>query len=90
MLGERAFDRYYPPHVSHKEVDKIPEELYHMRSLLSVVADSSKVVCWIIRRQDMAYLPDKALSQICDLIIESKEIDRPHHEQDIHFIVDQF
>ena len=59
-----------------------------MRSLLSVVADSSKVECWIIRRQDMAYLPDKALSQICDQIIKSKELDRPYHEQDIQFIIE--
>ena len=88
LWGDRAFDRYYPPGVAHSEIDKISDELYHMRSLLSVVADSSKVECWIIRRQDMAYLPEKAFEQVYEKVIGLKEEDRPYHEQDIMYIIE--
>lgn len=38
----------------------------------------------------MAYLSDKALQQVCEKIIAVKEEDRPHHEQDILYIIEQF
>ena len=85
VFGDSWFDRYYPPGQpqAHAKIDEMTDEQYHLRSLLSVVADSAKVECWIIRRQDMGYLPDKALSHICDQIVNLKEEDRPFDEQDI-------
>jgi hypothetical protein len=61
-----------------------------MKSLLSVVANSANVKVWIIDKVDMNYLPEKVLKQVFEKVIFSKEEDRPFHEQDIEFIIDQF
>ncbi len=38
----------------------------------------------------MNYLQDKDLKLIYEKIVRMKEEDRPYHEQDINFIIDQF
>jgi hypothetical protein len=45
-----AMDRYYPIGCNREDIDKENEEFYHMKSLLSIVADSAKVDVWIIER----------------------------------------
>lgn len=60
-MGPSSLERYYPLHQSRKRPDQETDENYHMKSLLSVVADSAKVEVWIIDKQDMSFLPDKVL-----------------------------
>jgi len=45
-----AMDRYYPIGCNKEEIDNESEEFYHMKSLLSIVADSAKVDVWIIEK----------------------------------------
>lgn len=63
-----------------------------MKSLLTVVADSARVDVWVIDRQDLNYLSDTDLRQgnVYERIVYTKEADRPCHEQDLNFIIDQF
>ena len=67
------------------------EHDYHMQSLLSVVADTAKVEVWILDRDVISYLDDSGhLKHVYEKIILSREEDRPFHEQDINFIIEQF
>lgn len=61
-----------------------------MKSLLSVVADSAKVVVWIIDKTDMGYFPDRVLKHVYERIILDKEEDRMFSQIDIDFISEQY
>jgi len=87
-VGQGGLERFYPPGVSQEYKNKETDENYHMKSHLSIVADSAKVHVWIIRKQDMAYLPEKAFEQVYEKVIGLKEEDRPYHEQDIMYIIE--
>jgi len=69
------------PKIDAKEV-----ETYHMKSLLSVIADSSIVEVWIIDKKMMEYLKEKDLKIIYEKIVIDSEADRPYHEKDIEYI----
>ena len=57
-----------------------------MKSLLSVIADSSIVEVWIIDKKMMEYLKEKDLKIIYEKIVRDSEADRPYHEKDIEYI----
>ena len=62
-----------------------------MKSMLSVVADSSIVDVWVIDKMDLNYLNDKAdLKKVYEAVMDNVDADRPMHEQDMSFLVDQF
>lgn len=61
-----------------------------MKSLLSVIADSATVEAWVIDNSDMSYLSQKDSKNVFNSIMRTKEADRPMHEQDIAFIIEQF
>ena len=42
-FGHRAMDRYYPTGCNRETIDQEDEETYHLKSLLSIVADSYQV-----------------------------------------------
>lgn len=50
LYGDRILDRYYPPGVTQEFKNKEKDENYHLKSHLSVVADSAKVHVWIIKK----------------------------------------
>ena len=89
--GRDALKKHYPFGCSGKQRQKISwetNEYYWMKSLLSVQADSAKVDVWIINKNHMGYLTDRVLKDAFEKIMACKEIDRPHSEQDIQFIVE--
>ena len=91
--GGQERERFVPGGCSQAQRDAIMSETnehYKMKSLLSVQADSAKVDVWVIDKNDMGYIDDKSLKQGFEAVIKQKEIDRPHTERDIHFIVEQF
>ena len=59
-----------------------------MKSLLSVVADSSIVEVWIIDKKMMQYLKEKDLKTIYEKIVQDNDADRPYHEKDIEYIIE--
>ena len=90
-FGNDVMDKYFPIGCNRQAIEDEPEYDYHMKSLLSVVADTAKVEVWIIDRADMTYLDEKGISKLVyEKIITSKEEDRPYHQQDIQFIIEQF
>jgi len=90
-FGPNALDKYYPLGCNRQKIRDEPESDYHMKSLLSVIADTAKVEIWILDKENMNYLDDSEhLKQVYEKIILSKEEDRPYHEQDIQFIIEQF
>ena len=89
-FGNAAVERYYPAGCNRAAIDAEPDLDYHTKSLLSVVADTAKVEAWVIDKSDMAYLDDRVLRHVYGKIILNKDEDRPHSEQDIHFIIEQF
>jgi len=56
FLGLNALDRYYPVGCDKAVVDAEDDDVYHTKSLLSIVADSSTVDVWILENADMNYL----------------------------------
>jgi hypothetical protein len=40
------------------------DECYHLKSLLSVIADSSNVEVYLLDRTHMSYLPDQILKRV--------------------------
>jgi len=90
FLGLNALDRYYPVGCDKAVVDAEDDDVYHTKSLLSIVADSSTVDVWILENADMNYLTPMDQERVFDNIAMSREADRPHHPQDIDFIVEQF
>lgn len=91
--GGQERERFVPAGSTQAQREAIMSETnehYKMKSLLSVQADSAKVEVWIIDKNDMGYIDDKSLKQGFEAVIKQKEIDRPHTERDIHFIVEQF
>ena len=89
-FGNNIMDRFYPAGANQDLIDKEPEEKYHTKSLLGVMASSAKVTCWIIDKVDMNYLPESACKHIFEQVVFSKEEDRPFPEADVQFIIDQF
>lgn len=63
--------------------DDASDEKYHMLSFLNVVADSGVVEVYILTKLELQYLHDSHLKHIYELIIQSKEADRPVPEDDI-------
>ena len=61
-----------------------------MKSLLSVIADSSKVEVWVIDKKLMAYLKEKELKVIYEKIVRDVDVDRLYHEKDIEYITEHF
>jgi hypothetical protein len=50
-----------------------------MKSLLSVIADSSTVEVWIIDKKVMGYLSENELKRIYERIVLDNDADRPYH-----------
>ena len=59
-----------------------------MKSLLSIVADSSIVEVWVIDNKMMEYLKEKELKIIYEKIVQDTDADRPYHEKDIEYLVE--
>ena len=71
-----------------KVYDEEKDEEYHMKSLLSIVADSAQVEVWTLDTSDIGYLSQKDCKHVYESIIKTKDPDRPMHEQDIQFIIE--
>ena len=52
-------DRYYPLGCDRNLIDEEKDEDYHMKSLLSIVADSAQVEAWVLDTTDIGYLSQK-------------------------------
>lgn len=65
---DSKLSRYYPPGVPPEIIDAESDEQYHLKSNLSVVANSAKVKVWILDKQDMNYLPDRVLKHVFEQI----------------------
>jgi hypothetical protein len=90
FYGDTFMQKYIPKGANADAIKKEPDEFYHTKSLLSVVANSAKVTVWLIDNIDMNYLPEKTLKSVFEQIVFQTEEDRPCSEQDIEFIVEQF
>ena len=89
-FGEQAMQKYYPKGIPAEVIDAELDEHYYLKSNLSVVANSARVQVWILDKVDMNYLPDKVLKSVFEKVMFVKEEDRPFHESEIEFIVDQY
>jgi hypothetical protein len=58
-----------------------------MKSLLSVIADSSTVEVWIIDKKVMGYLSETETKKIYERIILDNDADRPYHQQEIDYLI---
>ena len=83
-------ERYIPVGADPKDYENETDEQYHMKALLSVIVDSNEVDVWVIDRHDLIYLNDKELKMIYEKVAYQTDVDRPLHEQDLNFIMDQF
>lgn len=68
FFGEDAIKRVYPKNFSSESAETETEEEYQLKSLLSVIADSSTVELYILDKQDMSYIPDYILKKIFENI----------------------
>lgn len=75
--GNEAVSRIYPKYIPQTEQEKESEEHYHLKSLLSVIADSGVVELYILDKSDMGYLPDHILKRLFEQIAQEKDSDRP-------------
>ena len=89
-FGARAMDRYYPAGCDRAVVNEDDEETYHLKSLLSIIADSHYVQVFLLENSDMHHLTAIDQERVFDKIAALREPDRPHHQQDIEFITEQF
>lgn len=69
FYGDTYLQKYMPLSGDREAIKKETDEYYHTKSLLSVVANSSKVVVWLIDKVDMNYLPEKTLKQVFEKIV---------------------
>jgi hypothetical protein len=58
-----------------------------MKSLLSVIADSSNVEVWIIDKKLMGYLSENELKRIYERIVLDNDADRPYHQKEIDYLM---
>ena len=58
-------------------MDTETEDQYHLKSLLSVIADSGQVEVYILDKNDIGYIPDMYLRLVFEKIAALKEPDRP-------------
>lgn len=90
LYGANSLEKYYPVGCDVKAIEDEKDEEYHMKSLLSVTADSATVDVWVLDHSDIGYLSQKDAKLVYESIMATKDADRPMHEQDIDFIVEQF
>lgn len=90
LFGDQSLEIFYPPGANRKNYDEKGEEYHQMKSLLSVIADSSKVEVWVIDKKLMAYLKEKELKLIYEKIVRDMDVDRLYHEKDIEYITENF
>lgn len=90
FFGQRCLERHYPVGCNRDAINAEDFETYHTKSLLSIVADSHQVQVWVLDNADMNYLTALDQERVFDRIAALREPDRPLHQQDIDFIVDQF
>ena len=77
FFGEAEMRRHYPRSVPLEVQERESDERYHLKSLLSVIADSGSVEVFVLDKQDMGYLPDFVLKRVYEQIAQEKEADRP-------------
>lgn len=90
LYGNQSLEIYYPPGARKQDLDEKGEEYHQMKSLLSVIADSSKVEVWVIDKKMMAYLKEKELKLIYEKIVKDVDVDRLYYEKDIEYITEHF
>jgi len=56
MYGAHYLEKFYPIGGDAKQIEEEKDEDYHMKSLLSIVADSASVDVWILDNSDIGYL----------------------------------
>lgn len=77
-FGNEELERYYPKNTP-TQITQETYEQYHLKSLLSIIADSGQVEVYLLDKNDMSFIPDFILKKVYEKIAVMREPDRPHH-----------
>ena len=77
FYGIEDLTRLPHPHIPQHVLEE-SDEKFHLKSLLSVIADSGIVEAYILTKQDMSYIPDTTLKKVFEKIALCKDPDRPY------------